>query len=48
MFKWDLTEMVSTITIAEALESAVTETGTTLAALSGEAPLLLVFLRQFG
>jgi len=40
--------MASATTIAEALESAVTETGTTLAALSGEAPLLLVFLRQFG
>jgi len=42
------TQMASTTTVAEALEGAVTQTGTTLAALSDEAPLLLVFLRQFG
>ena len=35
-------------TIAEALTKAVTQTGTTLAALSDQSPLLLVFLRQFG
>lgn len=38
----------ATSTIPEALAKAVAQTGTTLAALSEESPLLLVFLRQFG
>jgi hypothetical protein len=46
-----LTQMVETAistTIPQALANAVTQTGTNLAALSDESPLLLVFLRQFG
>jgi hypothetical protein len=35
-------------TIAEALACATTQKGATLAGLSDERPLLLVFLRQFG
>ena len=34
--------------VADALAHATTQKGTTLAALSDERPLLLVFLRQFG
>jgi len=35
-------------TIADALICATTQKGSTLAGLSDERPLLLVFLRQFG
>ena len=37
-----------TTTVPEALANAVTQNGTSLAALSEERPILLVFLRQFG
>ena len=43
-----MSERAAPTTIAEALTKAVTQTGTTLAALSDQSPLLLVFLRQFG
>ena len=38
----------TTTSIPEALANAVTQNGTTLAALSEQSPVLLVFLRQFG
>ena len=40
-------ETISTA-IAQSLEEAITQKGITLAALSDERPLLLVFLRHFG
>jgi hypothetical protein len=43
-----MAEAAALITIPEALTQAVTQTGATLAALSEESPLLLIFLRQFG
>jgi hypothetical protein len=35
-------------TLADALEGASTQQGTTLAAFSESSPLLLIFLRHFG